>query len=79
MCADVVGVDPINSNVVARPWVEVVNNNDQQHGGVDSATFERLGMKNSNVKIPDLEVSNLETRPLTPLITEDDLLNNAER
>ena len=78
MCADVVGVDPINSNVVARPWVEVVNNNDQQHGGVDSATFERLGMKNSNVKIPDLEVSNLETRPLTPLITEDDLLNNAE-
>ena len=56
MCADVVGVDPINSNVVASPWVEIVKNNDQHQDGVDSATFERLGMKNSNNNMSEVEM-----------------------
>lgn len=33
-------------------------------------------MKNSSVGVPQLEVSNLETRPLTPIIMEDDIHHN---
>ena len=72
-------------NVVARPWVEIVHNNNNNNIGVNnkdngSATFDRLGMKSSRVGVPDLEVSHLETHPLTPVPTQEEsgLDNNVE-
>ena len=65
-------------DVVARPWVEIVhNNNIGVKDNVGSATFDRLGMKTSRVGVPGLEVSHLETQPLTPVPKpEEDVIDN---
>jgi len=78
---------------VARPWVEIVSNNvlknyedlnnnnnenEKPHHGEESATFQRLGMKSSKVGNPDLEVSHLETRPLSPVHLKENIRLNQE-
>ena len=81
-------------NLVARPWVEIVSNNvlknyedlnnnnnenEKPHHEEESATFQRLGMKSSKVGNPDLEVSHLETRPLSPVHLKENIrLNQAD-
>ena len=78
-------------NLVARPWVEIVSNNvlkndedihinnnerEKPLHGEESATFLRLGMKSSKVGKPDLEVSHLETRPLSPVHLIENIQSN---
>jgi len=78
---------------VARPWVEIVSNNvlkndedihinnnerEKPLHGEESATFLRLGMKSSKVGKPDLEVSHLETRPLSPVHLIENIQSNQE-
>ena len=56
----------MSNDVVARPWVEIVNNNKMLP---ESATFQRLGLNNSNSKVDNLnlKVSHLESRSLSPV------------
>ena len=77
-CAGHLGVWP-----VARPWVEVINNvqgpanmnrNLVTLPAPAQATFQRLGMQTGQRGIPGLEVSHLETKPLSPV----DIEENAE-
>jgi len=70
-CARDLGVWPIPSDVVARPWVEIVSNNNNNNMLPESATFQRLGLKSSKVGNPDLEVRHLESRSLSPVDLKD--------
>ena len=56
----------MSHDVVARPWVEIVNNNKMLP---ESATFQRLGLNNSKSKVDNLnlKVSHLESRSLSPV------------
>ena len=69
---------------MARPWVEVINNvqgpanmNRNLVTLPAQATFQRLGMQKGQQGIPSLDVSHLETKPLSPVDieenTEDDI------
>ena len=56
----------INRNLMTLPAQAVGVNN-----LANSATFQRLGMKTSQAGIPNLKVSHLETKPLSPVDIEE--------
>ena len=65
---------------VARPWVEVINNvqgpanmNRNLVTLPAQATFQRLGMQKGQQGIPSLDVSHLETKPLSPVDIEENV------
>ena len=45
----------------------------------NSATFQRLGMKTSQRGIPSLEVSHLETKPLSPFDIEENIEDDNQK
>lgn len=45
----------------------------------NSATFQRLGMKTSQRGIPSLEVSHLETKPLSPVDIEENFEDDFQK
>ena len=45
----------------------------------NSATFQRLGMKTSQQGIPSLEVSHLETKPLSPVDIEENIEDDNQK
>ena len=45
----------------------------------NSATFQRLGMKTSQRGMPSLEVSHLETKPLSPVDIEENVEDDIQK